>query len=227
MLIRALIVLLLAFNLGVAAWWLLRAPPPRVEPVQPAGVPRLLMPGESSASPDAGASARAARQAPVPAPQCVALGPFPDTAAAERARAALPPITEAVNERRVYRDPPRAWRVYLPPFGTAAEATAAAERVAGAGFDDYFVVRTGADANSVALGRYGNPASASARAQALVDAGFPAVAGPIESGPYVLWLDIRAAAGQDLSLLQRAAQAAELETIDCDASATGARVAAG
>lgn len=83
---RALLVLLVMLNLGVATWWLLRPAPPTPTPwVQPADVPRLQLPGEQGvgktispgavtpaplASPEAGADGFAdqdiPRSGPVP-----------------------------------------------------------------------------------------------------------------------------------------------------------------
>ncbi|MGH8025474.1 MAG: SPOR domain-containing protein, partial [Pseudoxanthomonas sp.] len=62
MLIRALIVLLIVLNVGVAAWWISRpeALPPAL-PAQPAGVARLQLLSES------GKTAAALPPAPAPA----------------------------------------------------------------------------------------------------------------------------------------------------------------
>ena len=65
----------------------------------------------------------------------------------------------------------RGWRVYLPPLATAEEATATAGRISAAGFRDYFIVREGAEANSVALGRFGSETAARRHADALNAAG--------------------------------------------------------
>lgn len=147
--------------------------------------------------------------------QCLTLGPFPDAASADRARVVLQPQVAAITERRVYRNPPRGWRVYLPPFADLAQAEAAAQGVAAAGFTDYFVVRGGAEANSLALGRYANQATAAARAETLSEAGFPAQAAPINSGPFVLWLDLTASADLNASRAQQSVQALEVRSIPC------------
>lgn len=221
MLIRALIVLLLAFNLGVAGWWLLRAPPAPAEPAAlPAGVPRLQLVREASDT-SAGASAPAptaagAAERVAAASQCLSLGPFETTADMERARAALQPIAPMqMRGRQVQTGPISGWRVYLPPLPDLAAAQDAAARVAEAGFTDYFVMRQGADANAVALGRYANEAAARAHAAALAEAGFAAAAEPIRSGPVALWLDLRAGAGFDLARALAISGAPRRETLDC------------
>ncbi|MEG3191682.1 SPOR domain-containing protein, partial [Lysobacter sp. D1-1-M9] len=160
------------------------------------------------------AAGAAARQAT--APQCLSLGPFETAAEIERARAALRPIASLqVRGRRVQTGPISGWRVYLPPSEDLAAAQAAAARVAEAGFTDYFVMRQGADANAVALGRYADEATARAHAAALAAAGFAALAEPIRSGPVALWLDLRAAAGFDPARAQEISAAPRREALDC------------
>ena len=90
MLLRALIVLLVVVNLGVAAWWATRAPPPAPgHPASPVGVPRLQLLREAP---------RPARAAPAPvvatpaAPtQCHRFGPYASPAALRRAYARVLP----------------------------------------------------------------------------------------------------------------------------------------
>ncbi|MDQ3205270.1 MAG: SPOR domain-containing protein [Pseudomonadota bacterium] len=234
MLIRAVIVFLLALNLGVAAWWLLRpSPPPAAVDGGGQQTGGLRLVGEpvtevAAVGDNAVDASPASARIAVPA-QCFALGPFADPEAAARAQAALAPVTSAIEARRVYRNPPRGWRVYLPPFGSLEQVQAAAQRVAAAGFSDYFVVREGEEANSLALGRYGSRATAEARALTLVEAGFAAQAGPIQSGPYVVWLDVEASAELEAAQAQQMAQASDLEAMNCamavgeDASAVSPR----
>ena len=50
MIIRAIIVLLVVLNLGVAAWWLLHDAPPQAVVAQPTGVPRLQLLDETASS---------------------------------------------------------------------------------------------------------------------------------------------------------------------------------
>jgi hypothetical protein len=66
------------------------------------------------------------------------------------------------------------WRVYLPRLPSADAARATAARIGEAGFSDYLVVTDGADANTIALGRYGTGSAAQRRTAALRAAGFPA-----------------------------------------------------
>lgn len=242
MLIRAVIVLLLVLNLGVAAWWLSRpgvgsAPP---LPTQPAGVPRLQLFDEAAAPAVAGsagavmptvptvpAPAVAAAQAPVAAElatitapsqpaQCFSLGPFADAAAANLAASRI--VGQSVRRRP--RETPgkgaSGYNVLLPPSIDRETAQALASRIGAAGFDDYLVVNTGEQANAVALGRYRSRDAAERRQAALVAAGFPAQLQPIgQEGASQWWLDVEAAATANAPQLKSLAMAAQSRSLDC------------
>ena len=204
---RALIVLLLVANLGVAAWWLLRAPPaPPALPTLPAGTPGLQLASE--------APAKRAVAAPVAdtAPQCLAFGPFADAATLAHARAALQPRVAHLQPRS--EGVVRGWRVWIAPQADHAAAQALAQRIAAAGFADYYVVSTGAEAHGIALGRFGAEAGARQHAQALQAAGFAAQAEPLPStGPQ--WLDVATGAGFDAEAARAASGAPESRAIPC------------
>lgn len=242
MLIRALIVLLLVLNLGVAAWWVLRdAPAPAASVEPPSGVAKLVLVKERAAtgsalapvatppSPPLPSAAAAVSSAPTATPatdttatgpataQCFSLGPFASEEELVRARSELKPRAQALAVRTLPTGPVRAWRVLLPPLASLQEAQAVAERVSAAGFKDYFVVRAGAEANSLALGRFGSESAARRHADALVAAGFAARAEPIGGAGAVRWLDVRVAAGVDVAAAQADAAARERRSIDCGA----------
>ena len=172
MLTRALIVLLLVLNLGVALWWINRPAPaaPAGEPLPP-GVHRLQLVSELPARPEA--------PPPVAATvvdRCLRFGPFATAAEAGAAREQLAPRVIQVRPYRDYPGDARSWKVILPPAADIAAAEAAAKRIAAAGFRDWFVIRDGEDARAVALGLYRNEASAQERATVLREAGFMASA---------------------------------------------------
>lgn len=157
MLQRAAIVLLVVLNLGTAAWWWLHASPPADVPVQtPAGAARLHLVAESSPAAQAVAADSVAMQSP-PAPT-----------------SAPPAAASGATSCEGGAGPATAWRVWLPRLPTADAAQATATRIAEAGFSDYLVVRDGADANTIALGRYGSEEAAQRRTAALRASGFPA-----------------------------------------------------
>lgn len=202
--IRALLVLLVFLNLGVAAWALLgpeRTRPAAATPAAAREVPELpLAPRLAKAAPvgpaeatGAGngeamhapaseakapepAPAPAATAAPTPesAPTCLRLGPYADEAAA---RAALAAARGQVLRGQVQQQPaaaPAAYTVSMPPQADREQALALAQRIKDAGFDDLLVVNTGEQANAIALGRYRSLVAAERRQQSLRDKGFAA-----------------------------------------------------
>lgn len=236
MLVRALIVLLSVLNLGVAAWWIAHDPlPPSPSPVRvPAGVARLQLIGEgASARKPVAPPATADAGTPLPMPakagaiaasqvqQCFSFGPFASQAAGASAATRLKPLVQKLTTREQAgaSTPARGWRVYLPPLPSLEQAQATAQRIAAAGFDDFLVVREGADANSIALGRYRNEDGARKRADALIAAGFAAQTAAL-GGPgaaTAVWLDVVADEGFDPRRAQAAVEAAEYRKADCPA----------
>ncbi|QGW63993.1 SPOR domain-containing protein [Lysobacter soli] len=239
MLARALVVLLLVLNLGVAAWWTLRAPPAAAPDfVPPADVARLQLVSETkkaasapaptvapTTAPAAPAIAPAAPSTPVasavptsaaPNARCYSIGPFANSAAAANAREVLMAVASRVVPREQRSgSSARGWRVYLPPMASLPEAQAAAQRITAAGFNDYFIVRQGGEANSIALGRYRNEDSARRRADSLTAAGFAVRAEPLgEGGPSTVWLDLIAKPEFDPARAEAAVQVPARE-LDC------------
>ena len=149
MLTRALIVVLVILNLGVALWWLLRGEPVSAPPASPVGVAQLeVLPATQAppaaatplnaapalqdvtpaaapvAPPQATAAAPATALADAPAPTAVASAPAPAPVAAVPAPAAAPAAVTAT--------PTPAHCVSLGPFADRAAAQAAQSRAGGA-----------------------------------------------------------------------------------------------
>ena len=229
MLIRALIVLLIALNLGAAAWWISRpAVQPPVLPEQPAGVARLQLLGESrttaktvSPAPVPVATPAAAEATPAPivvatTAQCFSVGPFDSDAAATAASNRIAAQATRVRPREVPGQQASGYNVLLPPLPDRESAQALAQRIGAAGFDDYLVVSGGAEANGIALGRYGSREGAERRQSALKAAGFDAQVQAIgNEGPSQWWLDIAAIEGIDGSRLKNLAVASQSRSLDC------------
>jgi hypothetical protein len=223
MLARALIVLLLVLNLGVATWWATRRSPPPPVVLQPSGIARLQLlseaPKRATARPVAVMPAvtkesDAAATAPVPA-QCFSFGPFADAAAAAIARARLQTMVTRVAAREQPATPARGWRVQTLPLASPEAAQAMAQRIAAAGFSDFMIVREGAEANAIALGRYGSEDTARRRAAALATAGIEARAEPLGDAQATTWLDVAAAAGFNAASAQAAIAAPQRRPLDC------------
>lgn len=233
MTLRASIVLLAVLNLGVAAWWLLRPDAPPAAIVEaPSGIARLQLlservgrapaPAETSASakPDQTETpappAAAAAEAPAAAERCYSFGPFADAATLAAAQAALRPGALRLRTRETREGGGRGWRVYLPAAADRAAANANADRLKAAGFTDLLVVGDGAEANSVALGRFSSEPRAQQHAQALRAAGFEAArAEPLGEVRIARWIDLAAAAAFDAAAARRASGAAQSRATDC------------
>lgn len=227
---RALLLLLLVLNVGVAAWWLLRpAAVPVAEALVPAA-PRLQLVGETTAAarlPPAAvtatppapaiAAAPASIRATAPAAptttsalRCTRLGPFASDEALAHARTALQPLVTRMTVATVPASS-RGWRVWLPPLADRDAAQAMATRIGAAGFTDYYVVPEGAEANSIALGRYGNEPSAQRRQAQLQAAGFAARAEAL--GAVTRWIEVASTA--DETALRAGSGAAQSRVLDC------------
>lgn len=230
MLTRALIVLLLVLNLGVAAWWLLRAPATVPGPAHPAGVPRLQLLSEAPlpsrpADPVVVVQASPADQAeppadeaseaePEPAQRCYALGPFGTAEAASAAQNALAPWVERAQGRDATRPGTGAWTVAIPPQADRAAAQAMADRIAAAGFSDYYILGDGPGANGIALGRFGSEPAAVRHQAALSAAGLPA---QVQGPPPVTtrWIDVVAKPQTTLASVRAAAGGVGAQPVDC------------
>jgi len=220
MLTRALIVLLLMLNLGVALWWTMRAEPVAPAPAQPpAGIAHLQLLSEAPprVAPAPIASEASAMTPPTVAakPICVAFGPFADAAALEAARVRLQAQTLRLRAREATTATATGWQVVLPPFADRAAAQAAAERIKAAGFEDYYVQPEGDNANGIALGRYGNEEAARRREAALQAAGFPAQARPLGAARSQRWIDAQLSATANVAAIAAAIGAAQSDGVDC------------
>ncbi|HEX2082797.1 MAG TPA: SPOR domain-containing protein [Xanthomonadaceae bacterium] len=127
MLTRALIVLLLVLNLGVAAWWWLRpAPPAPSAPAQLEGVPRLRLVGEAGPRAPAASAASASASS--------TSTPGSSAPASSTAVPVVPPETDigrtAITDPAAATSEPPASTPELPPqrcfaFGPYADQAAA------------------------------------------------------------------------------------------------------
>jgi hypothetical protein len=171
MLIRALIVLLVILNVGVAAWWIFAPEPASPDPASmPLASPRLQLASERTPSRSVDHAApisanrvpnaipaveSAAAIGDVAGARCMTVGPFADASSLAAARTALQPRVSRLLVRQATSGH-KGWRVWLPPLPDHASALAMAARIDAAGFKDYYVLPTGDEANGIALGRFGS-----------------------------------------------------------------------
>ena len=204
MLARAVVVSLLLMNLGVAAWWGLRRPPPEVRPpATDAAIPPLRLLAENEA-PDSGlvsAAAEAVGQPPAQGEgvdqQCLQIGPFLTQADLRRALGAFTPMATRIQfrENRVVAN--RGFWVYLPAQGTREAALAAARELSAQGLRDYYVVTAGDQENTISLGLFRDRSNAEARRREVQGLGFtPELQERTEEIPNY-WIEIAAAPGLD------------------------------
>jgi len=157
MLTRALIVVLVILNLGVALWWLLRGEQVSAPPASPVGVAQLeVLPATQApaaaatplnaapalqdvtpaaapaAPPQATTAAPATAVADAPAPTTVASAPAPAPAPAPVAAAPAPAAAPAAVTATPTPTPTPAHCVSLGPFADRAAAQAAQSRAGGA-----------------------------------------------------------------------------------------------
>ena len=225
--LRALIVFLVVLNLGITAWWLSRsdAAPVVIEDA-PSGIARLQLvserpgirpaPAAKTAAPPPAVTATEQAAPPPTAPErCVRLGPFADAAALAAAQTALRPFALRLRTRETQAGGERGWRVYLPAAADRAAANASADKLKAAGFTDLLVVGDGAEANSIALGRFSTEARAQQHAAALRAAGFEAKAEPLGEARTTRWIDVAIKADADLAAARRASGTAQSRAVDC------------
>lgn len=217
MILRALIVLLVVINLGVAVWWGTRAPPVPSSPVgTPAGVPRLQLLRESPRS----AMPRAAAIAPATtATQCFSFGPYPTPAGLRRAHERVLPLVLRARVREVAAGEAKGWRVFMAPLSTRAEAQALAGRMTSVGVEDLLVMSEGSEANGIALGRYRTEDTARRRQADLQSAGFTAQVAPLGDVATRGWLDVAAGPAFDHVRVAQDIAAAQTQALDCAALA--------
>jgi hypothetical protein len=232
MLTRALIVLLVVLNLGVAAWWALRPAPRVVADNALSGIPRLQLAGERrSATPAPASPSTPAPTSTIATPaiattkqedasQCLRFGPSAYLAGA---------VAGAAKVRASVRKAPRpttsgggkGWTVWLPPFADMSTAQARALEIAGAGIKDYYVVAEGPQANAIMLGRYGGEENAQRRIAELRAKGIKAQVQPPQDAKPQWWVDVAAAPGFGFVAAQARIGAAGTRALDCASTRLG------
>ncbi|MDQ3039382.1 MAG: SPOR domain-containing protein, partial [Pseudomonadota bacterium] len=179
MILRAAIVVVLMLNLGVAAWWLggagshRAAIPAPIDKSQPGlrlvsesvAAKPVVMPPDSASTQSAADATAAENLANLAVPLadsalCLSFGPFADAAARDAAGTRLQSLAQKMLARDAQARAARGWRVYVPALASREAAQTVVETIKAAGINDWYIIATGDDANSIALGRYGSEESA-------------------------------------------------------------------
>ncbi len=200
MLLRALIVLLLCMNLGVAVWWVVhREPPSPVLPAADPGVPSLTLLSETERLPapvDA-AELTAAPEVPGPTSVCLSLGPFSTPADLRKAMNTLMPQVESIQFREVAAVSLRGYRVFLPAAGSRAQALETARALSAKGITDYYVVTAGDQQDTISLGIFRELENATKRREQVAALGYNPTVETRTEPVQQWWIDLAAPAGFD------------------------------
>jgi len=147
---------------------------------------------------------------------CVSLGPFPETAQVQAALRALGSDVEKFRLREVIVPADTRYRILIPPAPTREQAQAVVERIAAAGFSDYFIINEGQDTHAIALGQFRNQQGAQNRLAQLQAAGFAAQLHTTTEAPHSdWWIDAAPAARVTPATLQQRSNAAQWQMLDC------------
>jgi hypothetical protein len=178
MLLRVLFLLLLAANVGTAAWIYLSPPPPPPVPPPAAdpGVRRLALLSELEPQRPESEAQELATAPTTPEEEardrCARLGPFVTQVDLRRAMNALTPQVKRIQYAEDRQRQSRGFLVYLPAPATREDALALARRLSTSGVRDYYVVTAGDQQNSISLGLFKARTNAEKRQADLRGLGF-------------------------------------------------------
>jgi hypothetical protein len=181
------------------------------KPAEPAKAPE---PVAAIAKPAPGPVAEKPAAPPAP-PRCLALGPFPDRAAATAAQSRAGNLLSQVR----LREQPAAsgsarYRVLLPAAASRDDAQATVKRIVAAGLSDYYIISQGDETNAIALGQYRNREGAERRMAAVQAAGFqPRLIASGDAGQW--WLEGQLAAAAEPAQAQQRSGAAQQRSLEC------------
>ena len=195
MLLRVLFLLLLAANVGAAAWIYLAPPPP--PPIPPpaadAGVRKLELLSELEPQRPESAAQELAAAPTTPEEEardrCARLGPFATQVDLRRAMNALTPLVKRIQYAEDRQRQSRGFLVYLPAPASREDALALARRLSSKGVRDYYVVTAGEQQNSISLGLFKARSNAEKRQADLKELGFDTEISERADELPVYWLD--------------------------------------
>ncbi len=199
---RAIVLLLVAMNLGAFAWWTLHVGE-RPVPVATteSGVAPLVLLSESENAHQQG-SPEELDAAPDPnsaTPRCQSIGPLATPADLRRAMNTLTPLVGRIQYRQARGSELHGYRVFVPALESRDAALEAARKLAAKDIKDYYVVTSGAQENTISLGLFRDLANAETRRDAVRAVGFDAHLEPRLDDAQQYWIDVAVARDFDWS----------------------------
>lgn len=194
--LRAVILLLVCMNLGVASWWTWhREPPVPRLPATERGIASLKLLSEAESPPalPAADELAAAPDALDAAAYCLSIGPFQTPADLRKAMNVLIPLVSRIQFRETPATAVRGYRVFLPAAGSRAQALATARELAAKGITDYYVVTAGDQQNTVSLGVFRDLDNAKQRHDQIAALGYNNVMEPRTEDVPQWWIDVATA----------------------------------
>lgn len=178
MLIRLLVLLLFAMNIGVALWWAFKPAPPPAAAValSEPDIPPLRLLAETETTPVEVAAAEFVGPPDELDPnlvrRCLQVGPFLTQIDLRRAVNALTPIATRIQYRETRAVIRRGFRVFIASPGNREAALATARELSARGLRDYYVVTAGTEQNTISLGLYRDENNARRRHREVSALGF-------------------------------------------------------
>lgn len=196
MLPRALVLLLVVMNIGALAWWALHVEA-GAEPVAATdnGTPALVLLSESEVAHRQGSSEELSA-APEPSsatPRCETIGPFATPADVRKAIDTLAPLVGRLQQRQTMGTAATGYRVYVAALASRDAALEAARQLASKGMNDYYVVTSGDEVNTISLGLFQDLANATKRRDEIRKIGFDARLEPKVGEVPQYWIDVTVA----------------------------------
>lgn len=213
---RLLFLLLISFNIGVAAWLAFgHAPVALLPPATDPGVPELKLLSErpGAAAPTPAPAAHAAQAGD----RCESIGPFPTQVDMRAAMQTLTPHVPRIQYREEQTHQSRGFWVYLPALPTRDAALATARALSAKNVRDYYVVTAGDQQNTISLGLFHDNANAERRRAEIAALGFNAqVSQRMETLP-TYWVDfvLPQQPGFDWQVWLPGRSDLQMRTVDC------------
>jgi hypothetical protein len=193
--LRAILLLLVCMNLGVASWWAFHGEPtlPSLPALDTGTAPLTLLSESERAALTDSAELNTAPEPLDGNPLCLSIGPFATPADLRKAMNTLMPRVGRIQFREMAATAVRGYRVFLPAAHSRAQALETARSLAARGLTDYYVVTAGEQQNTVSLGIFRDRNNAQKRREEAVALGYHALLEARTERVPQWWVDVAAA----------------------------------